>query len=145
MGVFGCAESIQTIPRCPTCPCTRVPRVPPTLAPRLPFSEDVLDIRLPLIRILDSVGVAVGGASCTRGTRAQGHVGHLGMVQMDSAPPKNPILTPHTLLQLRQGKSLILGVWQWVEHLVHVVHVYRDTWDTWGWSRWIQHTQKPPF
>ena len=80
MGVFEGAEYIKTIPRCPTCPCTRVPRVPPTLAPRLPFSEDVLDIRLPLIRILDSVGVAVGGASCTRGTRAQGHVGHLGMV-----------------------------------------------------------------
>ena len=49
--------------------CTRVPHVPPTLTPRLPFSEDVLDIRLPLIRILDSGGVAVGGAPGTRGTR----------------------------------------------------------------------------
>ena len=39
-----------------------------------------------------SVGVTVGG------TRVQGHVGHLGMVEMNSAHPKTPILTPHTLL-----------------------------------------------
>ena len=43
----------------------------------------------------DSGVVAVGG---TRGTRVQGHVGHLEMVSLDSAHPKTPILTPHTLL-----------------------------------------------
>ena len=34
----------------------------------------------PTSQKLESGGVAVGGAPGTRGTRVQGHVGHLGMV-----------------------------------------------------------------
>ena len=49
----------------------------------------------PISQKLQSGGVAVGG---TRVTRVQGHVGHLGMVSLDSAHPKTPNLTPHTLL-----------------------------------------------
>ena len=50
-----------------------------------------------------SLGARVGG---TRGTRVQGHVGHLGRVKMDSAHPKTPNLTPHILLLLLQVQKL---------------------------------------
>ena len=52
----------------------------------------------PTSQKLDSEGVAVGGAPGKRGTRLEGHVGHLRMVWMNSAHPKTPNLIPHTLL-----------------------------------------------
>ena len=48
--------------------------------PKTPQFDPSYPSIAPTSQKLDSEGVAVGGAPGTRGTRVQGHVGHLGMV-----------------------------------------------------------------
>ena len=48
--------------------------------PKNPYFDTSHSSVAPTSQKLNSEGVAVGGAPGTRGTRVEGHVGHLGMV-----------------------------------------------------------------